>query len=148
MTNQLNKPVMDGGDKQDNKNSQHQRSVETLGLSGFGINSLEQLERFVEKCLTVQARLVIGSKDLRSPNKYEVLPIIMEAVSTFFSARDAREKEAEWRGELNGLSRVIPNYDGVGSIGYRYDDESTDSVDVRINQLDGQLSQSEKGERS
>jgi len=41
--------------------------------------------------------------------------------------------------ELDILDRLIPDFDGVGGIGYQYDDESRVSVDVRMEQVAAHL---------
>ncbi len=49
------------------------------------------------------------------------------------------EQRRIYEAELDELGRLIPNFDGVGTIGYQYDDESRVALEVRMNQLDDQV---------
>lgn len=50
--------------------------------------------------------------------------------------------------EIEALGHIIPNFDGVGGIGYQYDDGSRVSVETRIEQLEASLKERTDGKQS
>lgn len=92
---------------------------------------LRELELKIEK--TVERYIDDGG----NTNYIGIVDDLMQLIQT-------ERTQAATATELDGLSSLIPNFDGVGSIGYQYDDGSHVAVEIRIKQLEEHLSNPEQ----